>query len=101
VLPKIAEALECRVDGIWERFDEALEKYYARPNGPGRRLDGLSGTIFPSLEDNQESFSTSSTMDDLNNSQEGLTKDDFVKIFVPWKQPLPPMDLDSYELGWM
>jgi hypothetical protein len=101
VLPKIAEALDCRVDGIWERFDEALEKYYARPNGPGRRLDGLSRTIFPNPEDSQESFNTASSIDNLNDSQESLTKDDVVKIFVPRKQPLPPMDLDSYELGWM
>jgi hypothetical protein len=32
---------------------------------------------------------------------QGLAKDDFVKTFVPRKQPLPPMDLDSYELVWM
>jgi hypothetical protein len=57
--------------------------------------------IFPNIEDSQEIFSTASSMANLNISQpEGLTRDNFVKKFVPWKQPLPPMDLDRYELGW-
>ena len=146
-LPKIADALECKVEGIVNRFEEAFEQYCERPNGPGPRIYGLADTCFPTPKQVDEvdgsyeettaftadrkysaistdssrtaspSYSpfslqptAASSMTDLTSLSEsdvtsveepdGETKGDF-KIFVPKRNSLPPIDVESYELGWM